>query len=174
MRNATLATLFVIAAAVTGFLAYRGLVVDDSAVIAAASELKRLQLPDLSGRKQNFSQWEHKILIVNFWATWCEPCREEVPALLRVQAANGSKGVQIVGIAVDSAPKVRQFADEFNIAYPLLIGGVEVIDLARKLGNRAGGLPYTVVVDRSGHVVATHLGRISEAQLERAIALVKG
>ena len=175
MRTSALAAVVATAilAAAAGFYAHRAMVAEDLAV-AAASELARLRLPDPSGKYQNFDQWRNNILVVNFWATWCEPCREEVPALLRIQAAYASKSVQVVGIAVDSADKVRQFAGEFHITYPLLVGGMEVMDLARKLGNGAGGLPYTIVIDMSGKVAVTHLGRISEAQLEQAIRRASG
>lgn len=113
-------------------------------------------------------------MVVNFWATWCEPCREEVPALVRVQAKYAANGVQVVGISVDSVDKVRQFANEYRIEYPLVIGSIAVIEVTRRLGNKAAGLPYTVVMDRSGRVVRTHLGAISEAELERAIRLASG
>ena len=175
MRISTVTAVLAAAtlAAAAGFLAYRTMVEADASV-AAAAELSQLRLPDLSGKDQSLAQWRNNILIVNFWATWCEPCREEIPALLRVQTAYGSKSVQIVGIAVDSADKVRKFAHEYRIGYPLLIGGMGVIDLTRKLGNPGGGLPYTVVINSAGKVVMKHLGRISEAQLERAIQLASG
>ena len=111
---------------------------------------------------------------MNFWATWCEPCREEVPDLIKIQAKYASKSVQVVGIAIDNANKVREFASEFRIGYPLLIGNMQVMDIARRMGNRQGGLPYTVVMDATGKVVTTHLGRISEAQLEAAVRLASG
>jgi thiol-disulfide isomerase/thioredoxin len=174
MRNTILAVVLAVAAAATGALIYRGFIAEGVLLTAAATELKQLRLPDPSGRSQDFRQWNDKTLIVNFWATWCEPCREEVPALLRFQHSNSSKGVQVVGIAVDSAPKVQEFAAEYKIAYPLVIGGMDMIDLARKFGNSAGGLPFTVIINPAGRVVATHLGRISETQLDRALKLVDG
>ena len=157
-------------AAGAGLIAYRATLPDRSSTEAAA-ELMRLRLPDTSGKDQSLAQWRDKILIVNFWATWCEPCREEVPALVRIQAKHASNGVQIVGISVDSVDKVRQFAAEYQVRYPLMIGSIEVMDLARRLGNNAAGLPYTVVLDRAGRVVKTHLGGISESELENAIRL---
>lgn len=156
-----------------GFVAYRMLAPDRS-LTEAAAELMRLRLRDTSGKDQPLVQWREKVLIVNFWATWCEPCREEVPALVRTQAKHASNGVQIVGISVDSADKVRQFALEYGVKYPLLIGSMEVIDLTRGFGNKAGGLPYTVVLDRAGRVVTTRLGGISEAELEKAIRRANG
>lgn len=168
------ARVFVLAAAIlaggAGLVAYR-MTAPDRSLAKAAAELMELKLPDTSGKDQALAQWRGKVLIVNFWATWCEPCREEVPALVRAQAKHASNGVQIVGISVDSVDKVRQFAVEYGVRYPLVIGSVELIDLTRRLGNKVAGLPYTVVLDRGGRVVKTHLGGISEAQLESAIKL---
>lgn len=157
-----------------GFFVYRATLPDRLAGADAVDELMRLQLPDISGKEQNFAQWRGKVLIVNFWATWCEPCREEIPVLMRVQANHASNGVQTVGISVDSVDKVREFAIQYRIRYPLVIASMGAIDLTRRLGNKAAGLPYTVVVDKSGRAVKTHLGGISEAELESAIRLAGG
>jgi len=156
-----------------GFFAYRATLPDRS-VAEAAAELMRLRLPDVSGKDQSLAQWQDKVVIVNFWATWCGPCREEIPVLLRVQAKHASNGVQVVGISIDSVDKVREFAIEYRIAYPLVMGSMDVIDLTRRLGNKAAGLPYTIVLDRTGRVVKTHLGGISEVELESAIKLAHG
>ena len=155
-----------------GIFAYQA-TLSDRSVAKVVAELMRLRLPDVSGKDQSLAQWRDKVLVVNFWATWCEPCREEIPVLLRVQAKHASNGVQIVGISVDSADKVRQFASQYRIGYPLVIGSMEVIELTRGLGNNAAGLPYTIVLDRSGRVVKTHLGGISEVELESAIRLAR-
>ncbi len=132
----------------------------------AAERLQNLVLSDPAGRSQNLSQWNGRIRIINFWATWCEPCREEVPALVRIRSKYATNGVEIIGIALDSAEKVAEFAREFSIQYPLVLGGVELIDITRGLGNRAGGLPFTLLLDREGAVVATRLGGLDDAQLE--------
>ena len=132
----------------------------------ALTELQQLTLPDAAGAPQNFGQWKGKVLVLNFWATWCEPCREEIPALIRTQQKFGANGVQIVGIGIDSAAKIRDFSKEYLINYPLTVGGLDQIDLSRRLGNKIGGLPYTLVIDRAGRVVKTKLGGISEAELE--------
>ena len=148
-------------AAGAGLLAYWATRPESSDADAVA-ELMRLRLPDISGKDLSLAQWRDKILILNFWATWCQPCREEIPVLLRAQAKHASNSVQIVGISVDSVDKVREFAIKYQIGYPLAIGSMGVIDLTRRLGNKAAGLPYTIVLDRSGRVVKTHLGGISE------------
>ena len=166
MRLVALAAAILAASA--GFFAYRA-TLSDRSIAEAAADLKRLRLPDVSGKKQSLAQWGDKVLIVNFWATWCEPCRKEVPVLLRVQAKHAVNSVQLVGISVDSVDKVRQFAIEYQIRYPLFIGSIDIIDLTRRLGNRTAALPYTIVLDRAGRVIMTHLGAVTEAELEGAI-----
>jgi thiol-disulfide isomerase/thioredoxin len=141
---------------------------------AAVSALTRTMFPDLAGEQVSLERWRGKVIVVNLWASWCPPCREEIPGLVRTQQKFASNGVQIVGIAFDSAAKSRQAAAELGINYPVLVAGLEAIDLTRKLGNRAGGLPYTLVLDRQGSPVATHLGILSEADLERILAPLLG
>jgi thiol-disulfide isomerase/thioredoxin len=132
---------------------------------AAATGLMTARLPDLEGRPRSLEQWRGNVLVVNFWATWCAPCREEIPAFIKVQDKLGAKGLQIVGIAVDQGDKVRPYAAEMRINYPILVGDLEAIDLARQAGNRLGGLPFTVVFDRKGTAVHSQLGGINEQRL---------
>ena len=155
-------------AAGAGLWAY---VTTDRSHDEAVAEMMRLRLPDVSGESRSLEQWRDGVLIVNFWATWCGPCRQEIPLLVRFQTKYASKGVQIVGISVDSADKVRQFALEYRVGYPLLIGSFAVLDLSRRLGNTASALPYTVVFDRNGKVIRTRLGAITEIELEKAIQM---
>jgi len=155
-------------------IVFYGAMRSQSAASEAVEELLRARLPDPDGVPQNLAQWRGKLLIVNFWATWCEPCRQEVPALVRIQTAFAPKGVQIVGIALDSAAKVRDFAKEYGINYALVVGGMETIDLTRKLGNAAAALPYTVVLDPSGKIVTTRLGGITEQELRSVIGRTSG
>jgi thiol-disulfide isomerase/thioredoxin len=122
-------------------------------------------LSDPSGRPQMMSQWRGKVLVVNFWATWCAPCRKEIPALIRVQHKYALNGVQFVGIALDNVSKVRDYAEEMRIDYVLLIGGIETLGVTKDLGNRAGVLPFTVVLDRAGKVAYGHTGALTEALL---------
>ncbi len=141
---------------------------------AAVSALTRTAFPDLAGEQLTLERWQGKILVVNLWASWCPPCREEIPGLVRAQQKFAANGVQIVGIAFDSAAKSRQAAAELGINYPVLVAGMEAIDLVRKVGNRQGGLPYTLVLDRRGAPVAAHLGILSEADLERILKPLLG
>jgi thiol-disulfide isomerase/thioredoxin len=141
---------------------------------AAVSALTVSQFKDLAGQTESLKRWQGQVLVVNFWASWCPPCLEEIPGLVRIHRELAPKGLQIVGIAVDSADNARSSAAQLGVRYPVLVAGMEVIDLTRRLGNRAGALPYTLVLDRHGTVVATHLGLISEAQLTRIITPLLG
>jgi thiol-disulfide isomerase/thioredoxin len=136
---------------------------------AAAATMLALTFPDAAGSDVPLAQWRGKVLIVNFWATWCGPCREEMPEFVRLQGEFGGKGLQFVGIAVDDADKVRQFSAEIGLNYPALIGGYGAMELSRTLGNRVMALPFTVIVDRSGAVAHTQLGPINNDQLRRIV-----
>ena len=136
---------------------------------AVVERLLRARLADVEGATRSLEQWRGRVLVVNYWATWCAPCREEIPVFVRLQERYGSRGLQFVGIAIDQPDKVAEFAREFQINYPLLLGGVETIELLRQVGNRAGVLPYTLVVDRKGNLVSREPGGLKEARLENLI-----
>jgi thiol-disulfide isomerase/thioredoxin len=124
-----------------------------------------LSLEDHFGVWQPFAQWRGKVLVVNFWATWCPPCIEEMSAFSRLSREWAAKGVQFVGIGVDHADKIREFAKGKEVAYPLLIGTPEMMETAVNMGNSARGLPFTVVIDSNGHLRRAHLGRLAESEL---------
>jgi len=126
-------------------------------------------LPDLKGNYQSFEQWRGKALIVNFWATWCPPCREEIPQFIKVQEKYRTRGLVFVGVAVDKKDAVLAYAEEIGINYPVLIGDLEAIEITRKAGNRAGTLPFTLIIDRTGKIIATELGGLTQAKLETII-----
>jgi thiol-disulfide isomerase/thioredoxin len=135
-----------------------------------AAALLALSLPDTQGTPQSLGQWRGKVLVVNFWATWCGPCREEMPEFIRAQRELGPKGLQFVGIAVDQRDKVVQFAKELDLNYPALIGGYDAVELSKPLGNRLAALPFTVIFDREGRVAHTQLGLLRPAQLRSIVA----
>lgn len=127
------------------------------------------RLADLKGSLQHVEQWRGRVLIVNFWATWCAPCREEIPGFVRLQDRHGARGLLFVGIAIDQPEKVGRFAREFHMNYPVLVGGLGALDLLRQAGNRAGVLPYTVVIDRQGKLVSEKAGGVKLEELEALI-----
>ena len=123
-------------------------------------------LPDLHNQPQALRQWQGKVLVVNFWAPWCPPCRQEIPDFIRLQDRLGKQGLQFVGIALDELDKVSAFVDESGINYPILLGNTNVAALSRNAGNRLGGLPYTVLFNRQGNAIATLTGGVTEARLD--------
>ena len=135
----------------------------------AAAALNGLALPDAEGKEQRIDQWRGKVVIVNFWATWCAPCREEMPEFIKSQNELGSKGLQIVGIAVDQPDKVRQFATEIGLNYPALVGGFGAMELSRTLGNNVMALPFTVILDRKGAIAHTQLGVLKPDKLNAIV-----
>lgn len=137
---------------------------------ATPAPLPAVELIDLDGRPQRLDAWPGKVLLVNFWATWCEPCRDEIPALNRLQQQYGGQGLQIVGIAIDDADAVRQFQATLPMAYPALLAPTQGIALMEQLGNRFGVLPYTAIFDRNGLVAQRHPGAITQQEAEAALA----
>jgi len=136
---------------------------------SGAADLQVIPLPDLSGRSRQISEWQGKVVLVNFWATWCAPCREEIPMLVSLHRKYSSRGLEIVGIAVDNASKVSEYASKYGISYPVLIAYSSGIGLMRKLGNAAGALPYTVILDRRGAIVSRKLGILRQREVEHQI-----
>jgi thiol-disulfide isomerase/thioredoxin len=118
---------------------------------------------DLDGKPQSLGQWQKKLLVINFWATWCAPCKEEMPIFAKLQQSFASNGVQFVGIAADSRQNVANFVQKTPFAYPLYPDESGAIDFSKRLGNRLGLLPHTVVVAPGGEVVYAKLGQIIEA-----------
>jgi thiol-disulfide isomerase/thioredoxin len=142
----------------------------------SAGALYATTFTDRDGKPQGLGQFQGRIVVLNFWATWCAPCREEMPGFARLQSRWGSKGVQFVGLALDDARKVAQFGDELRINYPLWTGDQPVSELSRRLGNRLGLLPQTAILDASGTVLENRIGIYDEGKLDRLLAqlLAKG
>ncbi len=126
-------------------------------------------LPDVQGENQAISQWLGKVMVVNFWATWCTPCREEIPEFIEAQEKFRDQGLVFIGIAIDQEDKVKMFSQEFGINYPVLVGSLNTWSLAEAAGNRLSVLPYTVVINRSGEIVETYLGRVNLKKLEKLV-----
>lgn len=141
---------------------------------SGAADLLAARYPDLDGRVHRLLDWRGRVLLCNFWATWCAPCREEVPILVSAKQQWAAHGFEIVGIGIDSADKMREFAATYKVNYPVLVADGSALQLLRKLGNRGGGLPYTVVLDATGVVVRRHLGAFSASDLRRLLESLFG
>ena len=136
----------------------------------ATAQLLALTLPDTNATNQPLGQWRGKLLVVNFWATWCTPCREEMPGFSRLQEKFSGKNVQFVGIAFDSVDKVQQFTLQTPVSYPLLIGTSALLPISAGLGNAAGGLPFTVVIGRDGALLQSRLGIWKETAFDAILS----
>ena len=135
----------------------------------AVDALWKLGFPDAQGKHQALSQWRGQVIVLNFWASWCAPCRDEIPDFVALRTLYRPKGVEFVGIAIDNSANVAQFLQQVTVNYPTLIGEGAAHSLVRQLGNPSGALPYTIVLDRDGKVVLSHLGRLPRATLETTL-----
>lgn len=140
-----------------------------TAVEASAGAIYAAHFADIDGREQMLGQWQDKLLVLNFWATWCGPCREEMPLLSKLQSEYGPAGIQIVGIAADSRQNVSNFIKQSPVSYPLLTDEAMAMAFAKRLGNRLGLLPYTLVLRPPGEVILTRLGVVTESEMRDLI-----
>jgi thiol-disulfide isomerase/thioredoxin len=130
------------------------------------------ELPGLQGESVAFKRFLGRPLLVNFWATWCPPCVEELPMVNAFYRANTPAGWQVLGLAVDQAAPVRSFLQRLPLDFPIALAGLAGTELGRSLGNASGGLPFTVVFGADGAVMHRKLGKLSEADLSLWAGLV--
>ena len=138
-------------------------------VDGAVQKLVSLQLKDSKGQVQALKQWQGKFLVVNFWATWCKPCVQEMPELAELQKELTGKNVQLLGIGIDTPSNISEFAEKHQISYPVFAAGLEGTDLATLMGNQAGGLPYTALVNSDGKIFKTYMGKLKMEELRADI-----
>lgn len=131
-----------------------------------------ITLPDVDGMQHSIEEWRGKILVINFWATWCPPCLKEIPEFIALQAQYKQQGLQFVGIAIDSQQAVSNYLKTVNVNYPMLVGGDEAIGLSQQLGNIVGTVPYSVIVDRQGRIAYRHPGELSKEKITEWLAVL--
>ncbi|MDR2366216.1 MAG: TlpA family protein disulfide reductase [Zoogloeaceae bacterium] len=132
---------------------------------AALQQLLNLKLVDTNQTTIDLAAWRGRVRVINLWATWCAPCKEEMPAFSRLQDEFQGKNAQFVGIALDSPENVRLFFAKHPVSYPLLIGDEHVLALSRALGNPYMSLPFTLVVDEEDKIQARKAGRLDAESL---------
>lgn len=167
MKKAVVFVIACLAAAGIGFGTYRLVaakrVVDDAAPPGLA-------FTDLDGAEHRLEQWHGKLLLINFWATWCTPCLAEIPELVKLQKQYGNRGLQIIGPAVDDPDAARAAMSSLGINYPVMTGSVDTLTASmEKLGNDKGALPFSVLVSADGRIVERHLGQFSAAELQALV-----
>ncbi len=161
--------LFIIIAASGYYVSEKMDKIDNKDVGISTAELFTTTLPDENGVPQALTQWQGKIIVLNFWATWCPPCREEMPELSELNTEYQDKNVIVIGIALDEISLIKEFNAENKMSYPLLSAEDTGGNLAANLGNNKSALPYTVIIKPDGTVANTYFGRISKPLLEEAL-----
>jgi len=140
----------------------------------AVALLMSQSLPDADGVPLAFARFAGRPLVVNFWATWCPPCVEEMPELSDLHAQLSARGLQMVGIGIDTADKIRSFSRKTPVSYPLVVAGMAGTELVRRFGNSTGALPFTVIVDARGRIAQRVLGRVDIGRLKAAAESLLG
>ena len=166
LKFALWAVLIGISAAILGFSVARFLSPPSVQAPAAATDFA---LRDLAGKTYSLADWRGKVVLLNFWATWCPPCRREIPLFIDLQRRYEKQGLQIVGISVDNPEAVARYWQETRIKYPLLIADETTFELMAAYGNPQGGLPYSVLIAADGRIAGVKIGAYHRAELEAAL-----
>lgn len=140
----------------------------------AVRQISEFRLPDLDGRERSIYEWSGRPLIINFWATWCAPCRREMPLLQSVQDEQSEDGLQIIGIALDTREDAQRFVTEKGVRYPILYGEHEAALIAESFGDDFVALPFSVFVAADGTIVALKSGELQAIELRSLIAQLGG
>ncbi len=140
-------------------------VMSDTDTLKPQKSVIEFSLPDLSGKQHQLSEWQNKLQIINFWATWCPPCLKEIPEFIKLQNKFKDKNIQFIGIAIDDKDSVQTYLQTININYPILIAGDEGLVLAQQLGNNLNALPFTLIIDRQGLVIHRQTGELHTKEL---------
>lgn len=171
MKTQYIAYLMLFVAGVWGGNELVKLIASNDDVNKAALEQVNASAPEFSlqgmdGKLHNLNEWENKVRVINFWATWCPPCRRETPLFVELQEKFGNKGLQFIGVAIDQKQAVEEFMDTYGVNYPMLIGTEDATKVSEQYGNRFGALPWTVVVDRKGTIVHAQGGEFKRDKAE--------
>lgn len=134
-------------------------------VLHAGDTRTDLQLPGIDGSAHKLSDWDGKLVLLNFWATWCGPCREEMPLLDTAAAKHAGNGLAVVGIAIDDMQPVGEYLKQNPVRYPILIGGNDEVNPSTLFGDTRGVLPYSVLIGPDGTILAQRSGSFTASSL---------
>ena len=165
-KNYLHVAIYILAIVFLGFSIFRIFLMPSEKNVIPATPLFTSIINDPEGKPQDLKQFQNKIIVLNFWATWCEPCREEMPELSSFYTENKSKNVVVVGIAIDEAKAVKSYLKKTKVMYPILVDEDKGVILSKNLGNDQGILPYTVIINSKGSIEKTILGRVHKDQLD--------
>ena len=167
-------------ALMSGALFYAARIPTEIALEQAAPQPRTLEvvthpvftLPDLAGENREFSEWDGSHRLINFWATWCAPCRREIPMLKAFQEEHGAAGFQILGVAIDYPDLVLPFAEEADFNYPILTGQQDAMAIAESSGIEFIGMPFTMIVARDGEYLGAYLGELHQSHLDDIVNIL--
>jgi thiol-disulfide isomerase/thioredoxin len=143
-----------------------------SPTVLEKTDFPSFTLPDVDGVEHTLADWDGRPRLVNFWATWCAPCRREIPLLKTVQDQQGEDGVQIIGIAVDFPEEVAAYAENVQFNYPILVGQEDAMAFAETSGVDFIGLPFTMIISADGELLTSHIGEIHEEDLNNIVEVL--
>ncbi len=176
MNNAVVAGLVIIVAAAAGYIVQQQYYVSQESVEAdplLSGGRIDFELTHVDGSERRLSDWDGDTRLVNFWATWCAPCRREIPLLKQLQADKADKQLQVIGVAVDFMEDVRAYAEEAEFNYPILVGQEKAMAAAEASGIEFVGLPFTMIISSDGILVGTHTGEIKQAHIDRIVEIMR-
>lgn len=133
-----------------------------------AQQAPDLRLPDMQGQMHSLNEWRGKVIVLNFWATWCPPCREEIPVFIELQKRH-TDHLQIIGVAMDDLAPVQAFYKDQGMNYPVLMDIRSTVDINADFGNTSRSLPYSVIIDPQGNIIARKLGKLTLPELEKIL-----
>jgi thiol-disulfide isomerase/thioredoxin len=143
-----------------------------SPTVLEKADFPSFTLPDVDGVEHTLADWDGRPRLVNFWATWCAPCRREIPLLKSVQDQQGEDGVQIIGIAVDFPEEVAAYAENVQFNYPILVGQEDAMAFAETSGVDFFGLPFTMIISADGELLTSHIGEIHAEDLNNIVEVL--
>lgn len=171
MKNFLIFAIAILVATTSGFAVQRLLQKEPQVVLNPAIGLERVEFSamDTIGNMRNIKEWDGKIVFLNFWATWCPPCKEEIPHFIELQQEYGDQGLQFIGVAIDDEAAVRKFVDSTGMNYPSLMVQSEGVELAKRYGNGIGILPYTVIINPDGVISNTIQGPLKKERAKQML-----